>query len=123
MRGKMIVIVPGALAKLVTELDKPPDLVTVQKAVGGYIEHVPYWQTYLDEDTGRRLPCIVYCNEHGKLDGMAYNPEATAQWLEACAADHGTRGTPGGDHLRGPVVILTGDEEFMRAQTEDPEEF
>lgn len=74
----------------------PVNLEAVQKAVGGYIEAVPYFNMYEGE------PCQAWCDEEGKLKGYKFNREATNAWLKACSP------TTHGDHLVGDICILTG---------------
>ena len=50
------------------------ELDEMQKAVGGYIELVPYFDHFEGE------PCEVYCNEEGKIHGLPFNDEATSSW-------------------------------------------
>lgn len=62
----------------------------LSEAVGGWIECVP------SDDR-----VTIWCNEEGKLNGLQYNPYATAQWSEfdkfGCIA--------AGDTLVGIIVI------------------
>lgn len=62
----------------------------LQKTVGGLIECVP------SDDR-----VTIWCNEEGKLNGLPFNPYATAQWEEfdqyKCIA--------AGDLLVGTIVI------------------
>jgi hypothetical protein len=55
----------------------------------------------------------VFCNEHGKIEGLGVNQRATRLWGEAIAADFGHKGTPQGDYLVGPIAIVIGDAEFL----------
>lgn len=75
----------------------PATLEQIQAAVGGWIELVPNFQEFNGE------PCEVYCNEEGKLDGLAPNPKATGLWYAANDLGYGPD-----DILVGDVVILTG---------------
>jgi hypothetical protein len=74
-------------------------LEELQAAVGGYIEAVSGFDTYL----GKKA--VAFCNEEGKLKGLAYNDQATRFWSYAALGLQ--------DALFGDVVILTGDDEFM----------
>lgn len=69
--------------------------------VGGWIEIVPLF----DEYGGK--PCVVFCNEEGKLKDLPFNETASRLWWQ-CAGLHG-------DHLVGTVVIVSGDDELMEA--------
>lgn len=122
MQGRMTVIAPGA-APVETHYTAEPPLEDLQKAVGGYIEIVPYWNTMpVFGSGGARMRCIVFCNEHGKNDGLPFNTLATRLWRDAIRAEFHTDRTPGDDYLAGPVAILTGDEEFFAAMTSDRDE-
>jgi hypothetical protein len=88
-------------------------LPILQEAVGGFIEIVPFWDQWTHE--GNTVPCIVYCNEEGKIRKLPVNEEATKQWAHAVKAtlpDMIGRVLP--DILVGDVVICHGDETFMR---------
>ena len=79
------------------ELDEVKvDLETVQKAVGGYIEAVPYFTEYEGEK------CQAWCDEGGKLKGYELNRDATLKW--ATQVEFPLR-----DVLVGDIVILTGE--------------
>lgn len=82
-----------------------PSLGYLQRAVGGYIELIPLFEKFLDG--GQMVPCVAYCNEDGKVNGLCLNRLATLLWFSAA-------GRPLGDFLVGDVVIVYGDEEFMR---------
>lgn len=84
--------------------DGPPGLETLQKAVGGYIELVPMFDTVAVE--GRKVPAVVFCNEEGKLDGLPINPNATELWSNAAGYDLA-------DVLVGPVAVIYGDRALL----------
>lgn len=60
--------------KDIHDLPETGELTAMQEAVGGYIELVPYFETFEGE------PCEAYCNEEGKLHGLPVNGPATAYW-------------------------------------------
>jgi hypothetical protein len=120
MIGRMTVIAPSGSASE-TQYTAEPPLEDLQKAVGGYIELVPFWNT-IGTVGGARMRCIVFCNEDGKREPLPFNREATALWVEAIKADFHTGHAPMGDYLVGPVAILTGDEEFFDAMTSDADD-
>jgi len=88
------------------DLDKPPELKTLQELVGGYIEMVPRFTSFAGE------ACIAYCNEDGKMKRLPVNAEMTVLW----AQNLGTTINMMRDELRGPIVVISGDREFMEAQ-------
>lgn len=100
MRGVLTIIPVGDAAVSSKELAAAPRLEELQGGVGGDIETVPYFTRYQGE------PCVAFCNEAGKLDGLPVNRRATILW-------HGQR--PINDYLVGPIVIVTGDKALMRA--------
>lgn len=109
----------------ITDLDAMPDLKFLRDAIdGGYIELVPYFNTIADE-LGVIQPCVVFCDEDGKRKNLPLNSEATKLWdlaLRRLTDKDGNPLTPSGlinpdgstaDVLVGPVIVLTGDAEFM----------
>jgi hypothetical protein len=114
MKGRITLILPDTPEPQITEYASELPLDELQGLVGGYIELVPYWNSY-GERGGARVPCRVFCNEDGKRLPMPTNKLATLLWTQAIAADYGHRGAPMGDYLVGPVAIVTGDDEFMAA--------
>lgn len=85
-------------SETVKELQSVPRLEELQKAVGGWIETVPYFNEY------EAKPCVAFCNEHGKLEGLPYNYKATVLWRHLFETD---------DVLMGDVAIVQGEPEFM----------
>jgi hypothetical protein len=118
MRGTMITIRPDGSTSLMP-VTKSPDLETLKDGIGGgYLEAVPGFTKFPFEN-GKLAPCVVFCDEDGKRKQMPVNAEATAMWYAALAL-HGDPLRPGWhDVLVGPVVILTGDEAFMRSLSDD----
>jgi len=94
--------VDGTIEKV--DLDKPPELELLKKAVGGYIELVPGLNKI------KRTPCVAFCNEEGKLQGLPLNIKATELWANSGAFKHILS-----DVLCGDVIVITGDEELMRS--------
>lgn len=106
MKGEMIVI-PDNQHDDIKRRQYTVPVEELQAGVGGPIELIPYFRTF----EGKR--CVAFCNEEGKLPGRSpflqghHNAEVTQLWWNQC---EGVR-----DVLYGPVVILTGDKEFMEA--------
>ena len=124
MKGQLFVYrAPAELSVLpeVIELEAVPGLDKLQELVGGHIELVPYFITIGDR------PCIAYVNEWGKIGGrwggvdfgpLPVNRRATLLWDAACRRAIGKGLQVDGewlDYLVGTVVVLTGDDKFMRA--------
>lgn len=83
---------------------KVPALPHLQKSVEGFIETVPGFDTI--EIAGKRVPCVAFCNEEGKLTNKDANPEATRLWSKAI-------GRPVGDVLVGNVIVIYGHADLM----------
>jgi hypothetical protein len=98
-------------SQLATPYRRPATLRELRAALGGgYLEMVPHFDSF--EFGGEVHPCVAFCDERGKLEGLPTNERATAAWadaLERCGAQlrH--------DFLVGPVLIVIGDEDFMAA--------
>jgi hypothetical protein len=97
MRFKCTVIDVDATTT-VFEYADPPALSLLKEWVGGFIESVPYFDTY-----GDKL-CVVFCNEEGKLMNLAKNPKATFLWA-AALMPHMPQ-----DILHGNIVIITAED-------------
>jgi hypothetical protein len=133
MKGSTLIFRVG---KLIPEArlwnDASPDLAFLQKAVGGWIQGVPDWRTI--DVAGQIQPCVAYCNENGKLEGLPLNPAATLAWDAALRRvkdevgfvvyPNGLRKEDGDltDALVGDVVVVTGDAEFMRRHIDGDED-
>jgi Domain of unknown function (DUF3846) len=81
----------------------PPALEELRKIVGGHIELVPFFNTF------DGAPCVAFCNEHGKLDGLPANPTAQSYWLRAL------NNRDPRDYLVGNIAVVTGDTQLMAA--------
>lgn len=98
MRGKLTTIAPDGATRVVL-YGAPVKLDALQSAVGGHIESIPYFSKY------DGAPCVAFCNEEGKLEGLPVNATATALWhAQGFKADV----------LCGSVCIVQGDSAFMR---------
>ncbi len=107
MKGRMLTIPPYG-DETVREFDAPPELETLNEAIGGgYLEPVPGFHTLGKER------CVALCDEDGKRKQLAPNTRANMLWADAMARSHAT--SPAPDYLVGTVIILTGDAEFMAA--------
>lgn len=111
MKGQAIVIKPG---ETIDQADRfafeaEVDLKFLQSAVGGPIEAVPHWYKVDLEDGQPMRNCVVFCNEEGKLKGLAINQCATGMWWRDATEPVES------DWLAGPIVILVGDAEFLEA--------
>jgi len=125
MKGTTLIYRPGEAAPEAQTHTESPSLEFLQAVVGGYIEAVPDWGTI--EIDGKVFPCVVYCNEEGKLtEGMLVNHRATILWDQALrrVVHDGKPAYPNGllradgnpiDMLLGPIIVVTGDPEFMRS--------
>lgn len=92
--GKMIIIrTSGEIEEIAEENGT---LERVQSEVGGFIEAIPYFDSYKGEK------CQAWCNEEGKIHGFPDNDLATKLWYIAAPMMRGM------DYLVGDIVILTG---------------
>lgn len=82
-------------------VDKPPTLERMQEIVGGWLELVPGFSRFQDERA------VAYCDEEGRLKHLPVNALASEAWWQSCPAQRGQT-------LRGTVLILHGNEAFMR---------
>jgi hypothetical protein len=111
MQGKFIVLhSSGKVSE--RELTAAPEPEELKKAVGGWIEEVPFFNTYRGER------CVAFCNEEGKLALLPVNAEATKRWYAAIYEQTRKKGLTcfwPNDILVGDIVVITGDQELMEA--------
>lgn len=108
MQGTMLIYRPELPAAVhAAYLVASPGLDALQEAVGGNIELVPCWSA-----TATGHPCVAFCNEDGRRLDLPFNRAATDAWG---VAFHLQTGRDPGEVLLGNVVLLTGDDEFMRS--------
>ena len=101
MKGQLTILhARGKVVTTVRDLDAPPAIETLQRAVNGQIEAVLYFSEYNGEN------CVAFCNEDGKLDGLSLNVLATMLAGPEFMAN---------DVLFGDVAIVTGDDELLEA--------
>ena len=100
MKGTLTILRPSGE---ITQQDYASEvpLKDLNDAVGGYLETIPYFNTF----DGKF--CIAFCNEHSKINRLPANEPATHLWYRQT-----NRMIPG-DYLAGSIAILTGDGEFM----------
>lgn len=114
MKGTMLIFQADAQRPSAVTLAGPPGIQQLQKAVGGYIEVVPYFDTI--EHDGAVHRCAAFCNEEGKLNGLEFNARATTLWDAALRRAGGPGlGCRPVDVLVGPVVVIFGDRQLMEA--------
>lgn len=101
---KQLIILHPDGAVDITPLNGYPATDVIHKAIGGYLETVPYFTTYNGNS------CLAFCNEEGKLKGLPYNHPATAAWSKAFGDDVVSRG----DHLVGNIAVVVGPIEWLR---------
>jgi hypothetical protein len=98
---KYLITVPPNGKITTQEITKVPNLEQLQKAVGGYIELIPYFSKY----EGKK--CIALCNENGKIKGLPANRIAQKLWETAYGSPIRL------DHLVGSIAIIVGPPEFL----------
>ena len=87
------------------DFSRPVTLDELQGWVGGIIEVVPAWTEH------RGKPCVVFCNEEGKLrvPPLPENQAANYFWRQ----EQMRQGIRIDDVLVGDIVIVQGDQAFM----------
>jgi len=131
MKGTMLTISVNGTIKT-TPLNAPPALETLQEAVGGYIQPIPYLHSI--ERDGTVYQCVAFGDEEGKLKKKPVNEAANRIWDAALkrsghedvryrtgkmarTLDAMVRGEPppigDKDFLVGPIVIIYGDNDLM----------
>lgn len=110
MKGYVLTIQANGVAAVGYFQNQTVPLSFLQDAVKGAIEQVPGIERSgnLFAELGIvDQPMVAFCNEEGKLEGLEVNVYATAIWGQQ------SPDIAGEDVLVGPVVFVTGDEEFM----------
>jgi hypothetical protein len=129
MKGTMLTISVNGTVKT-TPLNGPPDLDTMQEAVGGYITQVPYLDSV--EHAGTVYQCVAFVDEEGMLKNKPVNEFANRIWDAALkrSGNEDVRYRVGAlaraidpsvseqthplkDSLLGPIVIIYGDNDLM----------
>lgn len=80
MTHRMLVIQPGQTIEesVSTTHAKSPNLGELQRAVGGCIETVPHLTSFTQ--AGRKVRCVAYADEEGRLKGLPRNDAASKLW-------------------------------------------
>ena len=113
MRGIVIIIRPGKPAIETTHVEGPPDLAPIKDGLeGGYLELVPGFNRINYEGELRR--CVAFVDEDGIRKGLPYNLMATALWrAQLHPLDTNPFDSVNGDHIKGNMVVVFGDDEWM----------
>lgn len=118
MRGTMIIVRTDGTTT-VTAVAASPDLDTLRTSIGGgWLEQIPGFNQFPLEN-GKHQPAVAFCDEEGKLKPLPVNEAATQMWCKVLKLSPPSY-MP--DVLRGDVVILTGEEAFMRSLSSDGDE-
>ena len=105
MRGTVIIIRTTEPAVETRHIEGPPQLAPIKDGLeGGYLEAVPGF-THIGYE-GELHRCVAFVDEEGMRKGLPYNGLGTALW-------HAQGGTIYGDHIKGALVIVFGDDEWM----------
>lgn len=78
---------------------------------GGLLETVPFLESITIN--GEKHSCIAFCDEEGKLKNLPVNLLGNFYW-DAALKERGLTLKQMQDILVGPIVVLYGDDEFMR---------
>jgi len=107
MKGYIRVIRAGKLDEQMV-LNAPMKLRLLQDIAGGDVEQLPHWSTY------EGIACVVFANTDANRLRLPINKAAEEEWHYARIRD-GVKGkSPSENPLRGPVIIVSGDDEFMQ---------
>ena len=101
-----VIIFPHDRKARIFRATKHPSLQRLRKVVGGHIEMVPLWTHYGGH------PCVAYCNEEGKLEGLPVNPVASIAWYRSV-------GRHMDDVLCGHVICIINLPEDTREEWQD----
>lgn len=93
----LIIKTDGTITKTVQP--KAPDYAQQVKAVGGYIQTIPYLTKLCWEGVEYKRG-TAFANEEGMLKGMPLNRNAMAFWKLSCP-----KGDPDRMHLCGDVIF------------------
>lgn len=103
MKGKIVTIkTTGEVSEV--DVTTASILPILREIVGGHIEQVPFFDTY--DYNNKKVHCVVFCNEEGKLEQLDTNEFATIHWYRSA-------GRSLNDILVGDIAIVFGDDEFM----------
>jgi hypothetical protein len=104
MKGTIITIpVTGEITSV--DVTDPNICEMLRKIVGGHIEQVPAFNTFMWKKVRRK--CFAFCNEEGKIQDLPINHRATFYWLNAA-------GEPLMDILVGDIAVVIGDSDFLK---------
>lgn len=102
MDGCATIIHPDGVRRTIHLRGAPPDYEALREWMnGGMLEAIGHFSTF------EGAPCHAFCDEEGKLKHLAYNNYATQLWYAQVGRID--------DVLVGPVIILSGDQEFLDA--------
>jgi hypothetical protein len=112
MNGTLLLI-PAEVGKprRLTLHSKPPTWKQLQDLLGGPFELVPEFET-IQLDAQLR-DCIALCPS--LCPDEPFNQWGTLLWGMSLVRKYGLLRANPGDHIRGPVLIITGDREFLGA--------
>lgn len=114
MRGQLHVIPSDVNAKhRVIMLTHPVTFGDLIQYLGGHFELIPGFDSV--EQEGGIYPCLAFRNSDPppKNYGLKENQWAYALWRQAYARRFGPDYPEPGDTLFGPVVIVSGDPDFL----------
>jgi hypothetical protein len=125
MKGTMLIIRPSESHPEAKFYNAPPTLDELRTAIGGgWLELVPYFNTIgvkpPHSNSATVMDCIAFCDEKGKLKHAPFNEDATSAWEQSVRRITGNIAIE--DHLRGTVLVLFGDREFMAALKDSDDE-
>jgi hypothetical protein len=103
MRGVAHIIRPGDEFPDTLPLPNPPTVHWMRRTLGGSFEQLPHFTTY------QKRRCRAFVNRDAKLEAQPFNRLATRTWHQSTTEPVLAMT----DYVAGPLVILSGDLEFM----------
>jgi hypothetical protein len=104
MQGIAYILRPKDHEPDIVNFDQAPRIEFIRGIVGDNPQRVPGWEHY------RERRCVAFCGRDGRRDPTDFNPLATRLWHHNTDADLSMH-----DYLAGPVIVFTGDYDFLRA--------
>ena len=108
MSGAAHIYRPGAVTPEIVALTAPPDRAFIDAAVGGQPERIIGFE-YLYFDSVFH-PCVAFRNRGARGEGQPLNTFIDNLWRRAVNARRGVKLS----FLFGPVLVITGDDRFLR---------
>jgi hypothetical protein len=103
---------PGTPHQL-TKFDRPVSLLELQATVGGFVETIPHFNSI--QRNGDHVRCVAYRGTDARAEELSPNHWANLLWILSLRRIHGAEHPHQEDILCGPILIVTGDPQFMES--------